>query len=177
MRKLALGKSQVESSARSVPKRIVPPLMIPKHSFHVPGRRSPLLSARDRHSAMESLEHAEEKQSATESAWTAEERDRVETHFVVHGRDFKHIAALMGTKTPAQVKGYWKMIQERNSIRGENGKSTKQEKKKSRRHSSGDKLSPLQARLSSCRRQGTLDSTRKDLDRENRKRDADEADL
>ncbi len=82
------------------------------------------------------------------AVWSQEERRKVEGMFREFGRDYKLIAQKMGTKTPAQVKGYWKFLRA-----SREGKVKKHRREKGERKSGSDGA------------------------RESRKRDAHEAEL
>jgi hypothetical protein len=70
-----------------------------KRSDHFGGRKSPS------NSAVNSENSARKQKTAL---WTSQEVSNFEKHFADHGKDWKRISSLMATKSPAQVKGYWR---------------------------------------------------------------------
>lgn len=60
--------------------------------------------------------------------WNPEECEKVERLFKRFGKDFKQVATLIGTKTAAQCKGYWKMLNQRGDSRRRNKSSSTQNK-------------------------------------------------
>ena len=88
---------------------------------------------------------AEDKKAAV---WSQEERKKAQLMFREYGKEYKLIATKLGSKTPAQVKGYWKHL-----------RGSRESKGKKQRREKGE-------------RRGAWDGTR-----ESRKRDAQEAEL